>query len=137
MNELEQMASGLDLLDPKKVQEFLAEAQEQIAQLPDQIEIPLRHFFSKSVYGREMELKKGSLIIGKIHKFENMHVLSKGDVSILSIDGIVRIKAPHTWVASAGSKRLIYAHEDVVWTTFHGTNETDLAIIENKIPGKK
>lgn len=95
-------------------------------------DIPLAHYFSPGVYAREIFLKKGTLIVGKIHKFTNMNIVSGGDVSFFSIDGALRVQAPHTFVASPGVKRVIYAHEDTTWTTIHGTEETDLKKIEEE-----
>jgi hypothetical protein len=101
-----------------------------------QIDVPIKHHFSKDVYAREMIVPKGSLIIGKIHKYANLNILSSGEVSILSIDGVVRVKAPFTIVASPGSKRLFFAHEDSVWTTIHGTAEKDVDKIEDHFIAK-
>ena len=95
-----------------------------------EVDVPLTHTFSKGVYAREIAIKKGSLIVGKIHNFANMNIISKGKVSFFSIDGAVHAEAPYTFVASPGTKRVIYAHEDSVWTTIHGTDETDLEKIE-------
>lgn len=95
-----------------------------------QIDPPLKHHFSHGIYGREMFLPKGSLIVGKIHKLKNFNIISQGDVSFFSIDGADRVQAPHSFVGSPGAKRVIYAHEDTVWTTIHGTDETDLDKIE-------
>jgi hypothetical protein len=103
---------------------------------PNQVEIPVEHYFSEGVYAREMRVQKGTLLMGKIHKFKNMNILSSGEVSVLSIDGVKRVKAPFTFVASPGSKRLFFAHEDTVWTTIHGTDETDLDKIENHFIAK-
>ena len=91
---------------------------------------PVEHYFSKDVYAREIKIPKGSFIVGKIHKFENLNILSKGEISLLSIDGVMRVKAPYTVVSSPGVKRVAYAHEDTVWTTVHGTNEKDVDKIE-------
>ena len=95
-----------------------------------QVEFPITHHFSKNIYAREMFIPKGSLLVGKIHKFQNMNIISQGHVSFFSVDGAVHVKAPHSFVASPGVKRVIYAHEDSVWTTIHGTDETDLKRIE-------
>lgn len=101
-----------------------------------QVEFPIKHHFSKGVYAREMFLPKGSLVVGKIHKFENLNILSQGEVSFFSIDGAFRVAAPHSFVASPGTKRVIYAHEDTVWTTIHGTFETNLDLIEQNFIAK-
>lgn len=118
-------------LSKEEVQDYIADLEMKLKELP-QVEIPLKHYFSKGVYGREIEFLKDSLIIGKIHKHQTMNVISKGEVSVLSIDGVMRIKAPFTFVSSPGAKRVIYAHEDTVWTCFHGTHETDLEKIESE-----
>jgi hypothetical protein len=99
-------------------------------------DVPVTNHFSKGVYAREIFIPKGSFIIGKIHKHENLNILSKGDISILSIDGVMRVKAPFTVVSSPGVKRLAYAHEDTVWTTIHGTDETDVDKIESEFIAK-
>lgn len=114
-----------------QVRTWISLLENQLSNLP-QIEIPLKHYFSRGVYAREISISAGTFIIGKIHKHENMNILSKGYVSVLSTDGVVKLKAPCTFVASKGVKRVIYAHEDSVWTTIHGTWQTDLEKIERE-----
>lgn len=99
----------------------------------EQIEIPVTHHFSKGLYAREIFIPKGSFIVGKIHKFENLNILSKGELTILSIEGSARIKAPFTVVSPPGVKRVAFAHEDSIWTCIHATDETDLAKIEEEV----
>ena len=98
--------------------------------------IPILHHFADKVYAREMRMAQGELVVGKIHRFENLNILSQGEVSVLSIDGVKRIKAPYSFVASAGVKRVIYAHEDAIWTVIHGTDLSDVADIEEKVIAK-
>ena len=87
--------------------------------------------FSKGVYARELFIPRGTIITGKIHKFENLNIMSKGDVSILMEDGsISRIHAPYTVVSPPGTRRVVFAHEDTIWTTIHGTDERDVDAIE-------
>ena len=87
--------------------------------------------FSKGVYARELFIPKGSVITGKIHKFENLNIMSKGVLSILMDDGSVRmVNAPYTVVSPPGTRRVAYAHEDTIWTTIHGTDERDVGQIE-------
>lgn len=118
-----------------QIREFLKTIEGELSKA-EQIDIPIEHYFSKAVYAREMKMPKGSLVIGKIHKHKNLNILSAGEVSVLSIDGIVRVKAPHTFVASPGAKRMIFAHEDVVWTTIHGTELTEVSEIEQEFIAK-
>lgn len=94
------------------------------------IDLPVKHHFSQGVYGRELFLPKGTLATGKIHKYQQFNILALGEVSVLVEEGIVRVKAPFTVVSPPGTKRIVYAHEDSVWITVHGTDETDLEKIE-------
>lgn len=118
-------------LTVEETKKFIFQLEEQMKSMP-QIEIPLKHYFSKGVYGREITIPSGSLIVGKIHKHQVMNVLSQGEVTVLSIDGVMRIKAPHTFVSNPGAKRVIYAHADSVWSNFIGTDETDVENIEKE-----
>lgn len=87
-------------------------------------EWPLRHHIIGTKYAREIFLPKGSLLTSKIHNFDHISVISQGEVTIYDNHGqIERIKAPFTWVAEKGTKRLIYVHQDTVWTTFHELKE--------------
>lgn len=122
-------------LNKQEIRDIIRDVQAEIEK-HEQIEVPIKHYFSKDVYAREMTLEQGSFIVGKIHKFENLNILSKGEVSVLSIDGVVRLKAPATFVGSVGAKRVIYAHSEVVWTTIHGTSETDVEKIEEQFIAK-
>lgn len=101
-------------------------------ELDDPVELQINHYHSYHVYAREMKLPATALCIGRIHRFDNLNILSKGDVSVLSIDGSKRLSAPYTYVAKAGSKRLIYAYTDAVWTTVIGTPVRDLSVIQNE-----
>lgn len=105
--------------------------EDKILEMPP-VEIPVKHYFSQGVYAREIFIPKGTVLTGHIHKFKNLNIMSSGELSILTENGVVRVKAPFTVVSNPGTKRLAYAHEDTVWTTIHGTDETDVDLIEEK-----
>ncbi len=90
-----------------------------------QVKLPVTYYHGGGVFTGELFIPKGTLIVGKIHKFENVNVLSKGELSVLVDNEIKRLKAPSVVVAKAGSKRIFYAHEDSIWMTFHATKEVD------------
>lgn len=98
----------------------------------EQIEIPVKHYFSKGVYAREITIPKDCILTGKIHKYSQLNILSKGEISVVTEEGVKRVKAPFTIVSPPGTKRAAYAHEECVWTTIHGTDETDIDVIEQK-----
>lgn len=98
----------------------------------EQLDLPVRHHFERGVYARELFIPKGTLLTGKIHKYPQINILSRGDISVLTPAGIQRLKAPPAVIiaAPAGTKRIAYAHADTVWTTIHGTDERNLDKIE-------
>ena len=101
-----------------------------------QEEIPVKHYFSEGVYAREIFIKKGTVLTGHIHKYSQLNILSKGEISVSTEEGIKRISAPFTIVSPPGTKRVAYAHEDCIWTTIHGTHETDVEKIESHFIAK-
>lgn len=139
-NELEQsLGKDLTCLTHQEIRDLIADAETKMLSGDhngEAIEIPVEHHFSKDVYAREITVPAGSLIVGKIHKHTNLNILSQGEMSIISIEGVKRVKAPYTVVSPPGVKRLAYAHTDVVWTTIHGTDETDVDKIEEQFIAK-
>ena len=96
----------------------------EMRQMPD-VEIPIRHYFSPGVYAREITIPAGTLLTGRVHKYAQLNILSGGEISVLTEEGIVRVKAPFTVVSPPGTKRIAYAHSECTWTTILHTNETD------------
>lgn len=96
------------------------------------VTLAVKHHFSPGVYARELFIPKGTLLTGKIHKFAQLNIMSQGDMSVLTEDGVKRVQAPFTIVSPPGTKRIAYAHEDTVWTTILATEETDPDEIERE-----
>ena len=90
-----------------------------------QLDIPVKHIFSPGVYAREITIPAGAVVTGRIHKYAQLNILSGGEISVLTEDGVVRVKAPFTVVSPPGTKRVAYAHSDCTWTTILATEETD------------
>lgn len=95
------------------------------------LDLKVVHHFGGGIYARELHIPAGTVLTGKIHKTENMNIMSRGELSVLTEDGVKRVKAPFTVVSPPGTKRVAYAHEDTVWTTLHATNERDVEKIES------
>lgn len=98
-----------------------------------QVDIEIVHHFAPGVYCREMRVPKGVMLTGKIHKYAHMNIMSAGEATIVNESGKMRVKAPFSFVSEPGTKRAFYAHEDVVWTCIHPTEETDIEKIENEV----
>jgi hypothetical protein len=88
--------------------------------------MPLVHRFTPWLYAREITMPAGTMLTSRIHNTEHPFVISKGDISVWTKQtGIVRLKAPYTGITVPGTRRLLYAHEDTVWTTFHVTDKVN------------
>lgn len=111
-------------------------AAEEFLKEQPQVEIPVANYFSQGVYAREITIPAGVILTGEIHKYKQLNILSKGCMSVLTENGIIRVEAPFTVVSPAGTKRIAYTHSECVWTTIHGTDETDVDIIRSKFIAK-
>jgi hypothetical protein len=103
----------------------LNQIERALAELP-QVELPLLHTFTPKLYSRSIVIPAGTLCTTRIHLFEHPFVVSAGCVSVWNDEaGWEVFHASHIGVTKAGTRRLLYAHTDVVWHTFHVTDNTD------------
>lgn len=100
-----------------------------IASMP-QLDIPVRHYWADGIYAREATIPAGTTCAGAIHKYSHLNIVSQGCIAVMTEEGLREIRAPATFVSPPGTKRVGYAIEDTVWTTIHGTTETDLDKLE-------
>lgn len=112
--------SDLSVCSRAKVMEL----EEELNKLP-QVDCPVRHYFAPGLYAREITIPKHTVLTGAIHKTENLAVLSKGKLQLVTDSGTVVIEAPHTLTVRPGQKNAAYALEDSVWTNLFPTTETD------------
>jgi len=96
-------------------------------------ECPVRHHFAPGLYAREIFIPAGHVIVGKIHRHAHINTISKGRVVVATEFGNQSYSAPVTFVSQPGTKRAVVAQEDTIWTTYHPTNETNLAKIEEQV----
>lgn len=94
---------------------------------------PLIHAFAPGAYGRQIFIPKDTLVVGKIHKHAHLNFLMKGTVSVATEEGPMLLEGPLMMVSKAGTKRVVYTHEDTTWATVHLTDKTDLGEIEDEI----
>lgn len=117
-------------IDPEQFRGSVLDLQAELLKFP-QIDPPLKHHFAEGSYAREMLIPAGAVIIGKIHRHAHVNVISKGRIFVATEFGSEILEAPLTFVSHPGTKRCVYALTDVVWTTIHVTDETDLAKVED------
>lgn len=98
-----------------------------------QVECPVRHYFSAGLFAREITIPKGVVLVGAVHKQDNLAVLSAGKLRIVTDDGVKEIAAPATMHIKAGAKNCALALEEAVWTNFW-PNEDNEQSIEKLVP---
>ena len=121
MNEVAQLS----------MREKVTAIENEILKLP-QAEMKLVNYFSDGVYARELHIPAGAILTGKIHKYTQLNMLTKGCIRVLLEEGIKEINAPFTVVSPPGTKRIAFAVTDCIWTTILATNETDPNVIEDQ-----
>ena len=94
------------------------------------VEFKVTHRFTPGLYIREIFLPATAILTSAIHRTEHPFVISMGRIRVCSEnEGAVEYAAPHTGITLPGTRRILHALEDTVWTTFHATEETDVAKI--------
>lgn len=124
---------------PEEMRSRIMALESAMLAMPErQIEIKTTHHFAPGVYMREIFIPKGTTLTGKIHKTEHLNILSQGDLSVWTEDGMKRFKASTVITSQPGIKRVGYAHEDSVWITVHPNpkGETDIEKIEQMLIAK-
>lgn len=87
----------------------------------------LEEALTPGIYTREFTMPKGSLVFSRIHKETHPYMVVSGKVSVYDGDCVKIIEAPYKGITEAGTKRVLYVHEDTTWITFH---PTDLEVLE-------
>lgn len=110
----------------------IAALEESMKGLP-QFKEELFHHFCQGVYARQMNVPKGTVLVGKKHKRDCINFIMAGEVEVVSAEGKQRAKAPEIFVSPAGTKRAMVAIEDLTWVTVHASEETDLDKLEAEL----
>jgi hypothetical protein len=98
----------------------------------------IHHHFGTGVYGRELFIPKGNVIVSKIHRAKTFNVIAKGVISVICPNnGYNTYEGPYCFVSEPFTKRVVIAHEDTLWITSHGySGSEDLDEVENEIIAK-
>ena len=83
------------------------------------LEMPTDDQFADGVYVRTLFMPKGAVVVGRVHLRECVNIMISGDITLLTVDGPVRFKAPQIFKSAAGTKKVAYINEDTAWATTH------------------
>ncbi len=115
------------------IDELEAAMANSIANGAEHAAIHVVHRFTPGLYIRECHIPKGALLTSATHKTRHPFVISAGRIRVISETEHVEYAAPFTGVTEPGTRRMLYALDDTIWTTFHVTEETDILKIGEQI----
>lgn len=94
------------------------------------IDAMTHHHFAHGIYGREMRIPAGVVVVGKAHRYSTLNILAQGEISITTPDGQKVIRAPAIFTSEPGTQKVALAITDCVFLNVHPSFETDLAKLE-------
>jgi hypothetical protein len=96
------------------------ESLESIAKTLPQVDTPIIDGFHAGLYYRMGIIKKGTSLIGYMHKYSHLDIMVSGNVSVSTEDGESKnLTGFNLMFGEPGKKRIIRAHEDTRWLTVH------------------
>jgi hypothetical protein len=116
----------------------IMEIQRQCQALPDGHRMdespPVKNWLAPGVYCREIHLPADSLVVGRIHRHDHMNIISQGSLTVYTEFGEETLTAPASFISKAGTKRVVWTHEDAIWTTIHPNpdDEQVIEVLENR-----
>ncbi len=97
---------------------------------------PLTHSFADGMYIRQLTVPAQTLTVTKIHAKDNPFFLLKGTMTMLTEKGEVKITAPYWGITKAGTKRIIWHHDEVLFCTVHRCDSINIDGAEEEITAK-
>tara|TARA_R110000737_G_scaffold99455_1_gene133398 strand:+ start:679 stop:1149 length:471 start_codon:yes stop_codon:yes gene_type:complete len=96
---------------------------------------PIKHTFADSVYIRQMDMTKNSIVVGAIHKHLHAWFLLTGHITVSTEDTTEDYVAPCYIVSTPGVKRVILANKDSIFVNIHKnpSNTKDVNKLEKEI----
>lgn len=102
----------------KDYDDFIDKLESILAENP--YEVPFSDIMTPGLYCRSIAMPAGIDLVSKIHKTEHMFYVGKGTAVIANEnEGIIIVEAPFMQITVPGTRRIITAITDVIWSTFH------------------
>lgn len=87
----------------------------------------LDHYWGDGVYARSLLIPKDVCVVGRLHKQARICMIMSGECTFMDEFQKQTVKAPWIGEFKAGTKTVVYAHEDTQWVAVVGTDLTDSA----------
>lgn len=119
----------LDSVPSTQPRQQVERLESAMRELP-QIHIPTEHGFGPGFYARTITIPADTLLTGQIHATEHIFMVTKGDITLTTDEGTMRVQAPYQAIVKPGMKRAGYTHAETVCVNIHITTETDPVKLE-------
>lgn len=124
-------------LAPAEFPAWVEAVEQRMIEHPQRVDVlehmPIVNRVTPFLYIREIFMPAGTILTSWIHKYEHPYTISQGDVSVMTEDGPVRLKAPYTGITKPGTKRVLFPHTDTIWTTYHVTDRDVTLLTDEEI----
>lgn len=116
--ELDEIIQELSLPEEEVLTDRLLQLDAKLIR-GEQIECPIEHQFTDNLYMREVFIPAGTLFTTYVHKTQNPYY-TLGDLLVWDKDNKwTEITGAYRGITQKGTKRVVYAITDVIWTTYH------------------
>jgi len=98
-----------------------------------QVDVPLEHNFAPGVYLRTVKMPAGSIVIGHEHKTKHFNIVLTGKAKVVMDNTYYFITAPAVFVSEPGVRKVLHVIEEMIWSTVHPTDETEIEKLEEQL----
>ena len=119
--------------NPLATRAAIERRKEEMLASPDRVELPFTESLEHGLYTRTLFIPKGCELVGKIHRKPCVNIVAKGDITIMTETGLLRVQAGYSVTSPAGIQKIGYAHEDTVFINVFRTDVTDITMIEKDL----
>lgn len=99
----------------------------------DERQETLTHHFAHGVYARQMDVTANTLVVSKMHRHQTINIFLRGNVTLVSEEGLIELTAPCVLISPEGTQRIGLFTSDSSWLTIHPTDTQDLDEIERQV----
>lgn len=90
----------------------------------------LEHAVTPGLYTREFTMPAEQIVFSRVHMQTHPYIITKGKVTVYDGVNLKTYEAPYKGITPAGTKRVLYTHEETTWITFHPTDLDDVEEID-------
>ena len=119
--------------DRQATRTAIAQRKDEMLASANLVSLPFTETLVDGLYTRTLFIPKGCELVGKIHRRPCVNIVAKGDITIMTETGCLRVQAGYTVTSPAGIQKIGYAHEDTIFINVFRTDVTDLGDIEDDL----